>query len=86
VNATTKERLMMETTNYLSTEEVSRIFTVYSPNTFRLLAMAGEVPAAKWCKDEPVFRRDPSTVRAILRLTRAEKRSKRDSGRGRKAQ
>jgi hypothetical protein len=39
-------------------------FTVYSPNTFRLLAIAGEVPVAKWCNHEPVFRRDPRTVRA----------------------
>ena len=76
----------METTNFLSTEEVSRIFTVYSPHTFRLLAMAGEVPVANWRNDEPVFRRDPSTVRAILRLTRAENRAKRHNSKLRTAQ
>ena len=67
----------MEPTNYLSSEQVSRIFTVYSAKTFKLLARAGEVPVAKWCNQEPIFSRDPSTVRAILRLTRAEKRKRR---------
>jgi hypothetical protein len=63
----------MNTENYLSSEQVSRIFTVYSPNTFRLLAMEGKVPVAEWCGHEPTFNRDPATVRAILRLTRAER-------------
>jgi hypothetical protein len=65
----------MVSTNYLSSDQVSRIFTVYSPNTFRLLAMIGKVPVAEWHNHEPVFKRDPATVRAILRLTRAEKQS-----------
>ena len=63
----------MTSANYLSSEQVSRIFTVYSANTIRLLAMAGRVPVAEWRSHEPIFKRDPATVRAILRLTRAEK-------------
>jgi hypothetical protein len=63
----------MESGRFLSSEQVSRIFTLYSPNTVRLLAMAGEIPVASWFHHEPVFNRDPGTVRAIFRLTRAEK-------------
>jgi hypothetical protein len=62
----------METTNYLSSEQVSQIFTTYSPATIRKLAVNGKLPVAGWSQTEPVFRNDTAITRAMLRLNRGK--------------
>jgi hypothetical protein len=62
----------MKTTNYLSSEQVSHIFTAYSPATIRELAVNGKVPVANWSDREPAFKNDPEMTRAMLRLTRGK--------------
>ena len=59
----------MHTANYLSSEQVSRIFTVYSPDTIRKLAATGHIPVGCWVGHEPEFRRDPETIRVLINLT-----------------
>ena len=62
----------MNSANLISSEQVSRIFTAYSPETIRKLAMNGKMPVAGWSEAEPVFRRNSEITRAILRLARGE--------------
>jgi len=62
----------MNAASLISSEQVSRIFTAYSPATIRKLARNGKVPVAGWSEGEPVFRRNSEITRAILRLTRGE--------------
>ena len=59
----------MNTTKYLSSEQVSHIFTTYSPGTIRKLAQIGRIPVACWVGREPGFRRDPETIRVLIDLT-----------------
>jgi hypothetical protein len=58
----------------ISSEQVSRIFTVYSPATIRELAAKGKMPVASWSGSEPTFRRDAFTIQSLLQLTRGEDR------------
>ena len=62
------EEVKMNTIKYLSSEQVSHIFTTYSPGTIRRLAQIGYIPVACWVGREPGFSRDPMTIRALLNL------------------
>jgi hypothetical protein len=59
----------MQTTGCLSSDQLSRIWTTHRPSTIRELAQKGRLPVQFWFGREPVFGRDPQTIRAILRLT-----------------
>ena len=63
------KEVKMNTTKYLSSEQVSRIFTTYSAGTIRRLAQIGCIPVACWVGSEPGFNRDPETIRALLGLS-----------------
>ena len=65
----------MRENNYLSSEQVSHVFTAYSPETIRELGRKGRLPVACWVGDEPGFGRDPVTIRALIGLSRREGRS-----------
>ena len=56
------------TSNCLSSEQLSRIWTAYSPTTIRELAQKGRLPVMCWFGPEPIFARDPETIRALQRL------------------
>lgn len=60
----------MKATKFLSSDEVSRIFTNFLPATIRNLAAKGQVPVAAWIGKEPVFARDEQTIRAIVSIVR----------------
>jgi len=62
----------MNSASLISSEQVSRIFTAYSPATIRKLTMKGKVAVAGWSEGEPIFRRNSEITRAILRLNRGE--------------
>jgi hypothetical protein len=55
----------MNTTNLISSEQVSQLLTTYRPATIRELAKRGVLPVDHW---EPMFKRDAQTIRALLRL------------------
>jgi hypothetical protein len=56
----------MNLTSFLSTEEMSSIFTTFSPETIRSYAREGLLPVAAWRETDPLFARTPETVRAML--------------------
>lgn len=58
----------METTNWLSSEQVSRIWTAYTPSTIRELAQKRQLPVLFWVGREPAFGQDTETIRALERL------------------
>ncbi len=62
----------MTTTNYLSSEQVSRIFTTYSAASIRELARKKKLPVVRW---EPIFSRDAETIQALIKLTQGEDKS-----------
>ena len=53
--------------NFLFTDQICRIFTTIVPATLRRLASEGRLPVAAWYGSEPLFARDPKTIREILR-------------------
>lgn len=55
--------------NLISSEQVSELFTACRPSTLRELAKRGVLPVDHW---EPMFRRDPETIRALLKLADTE--------------
>ena len=61
--------------NKLPIDSGGLTFTVYSPNTFRLLAIAGEVPGGKMVQSRSRLQARPAHRQSQLRLTRAEKRT-----------
>jgi hypothetical protein len=56
----------MESVSYLSSDQVSELFTSCRPATIRELAKRGVLPVDHW---EPMFKRDATTIRALLSLT-----------------
>jgi hypothetical protein len=52
---------------FLLSEQISHIFTTLLPATLRELASQGRLPVAAWHEGEPLFARDPKTIREILR-------------------
>jgi hypothetical protein len=56
-------------TNFLSSEQVSRIWTLYSADTIREMAARGALPVAVWIQQEPIFARDAATIRALTEVT-----------------
>ena len=58
----------MNTTKYLSSQQVSHIWTTYSPTTIRDFAEKGKLPVAFWVGQEPLFARSAETIHAMLRL------------------
>jgi hypothetical protein len=59
----------MKTTNYLSSEQVSRFLTGCKPATIRELARRKMLPVDHW---EPMFKRDAATIGALLSLVKKE--------------
>ncbi len=56
--------------SYLSSEQISHVWTLFTPNTIREFAMKGRVPVTVWIDKEPGFSRDSNTIRAFVRLAR----------------
>lgn len=54
----------------LTSEQISRAFTAFSPDTVRSFAKRGKVPVDHWDNGEPIFRRDPQTIGALVGLSR----------------
>jgi hypothetical protein len=52
---------------FLLSDQMCRIFTTLVPTTLRRLASEGRLPVAAWYEGEPLFARDPKTIREILR-------------------
>ncbi len=55
--------------NLISSEQVSQLLTTHRPSTIRELARRGLLPVDHW---EPMFKRDPQTIRALLSLVDEE--------------
>lgn len=56
----------MNPANFLSSEQMSSIFTTFSSDTIRRHARNGLLPVASWDGADPVFARTPETARAML--------------------
>jgi hypothetical protein len=61
----------MNTTSFLSSEQVARIWTMFLPGTIRELAAKGKLPVAVWLGKEPIFARDERTIRALRGIAHA---------------
>lgn len=59
----------MKPANLISSEQVSQLLTTYRASTIRELAKRGVLPVDHW---EPMFKRDPQTIRALLSLVDEE--------------
>ena len=57
--------------NYMSSEQVCHIWTLFHPSTIRFLAQDGQIPVACWVGQEPGFSRDTQTIRALVELARS---------------
>ena len=54
-------------TSFLFSEQLADIFTTLHPGTIRDLAERGRLPVAAWHGQDPLFARDPKTIREMLR-------------------
>ena len=62
--------MSMNTERYLSSEQLSHIWTLFSPSTIRELARQGKVPVRCWIGQEPGFGRDSQTIRTLVEMSR----------------
>ena len=60
----------MQRTNPISSIQLSRIWTMYSPATIRDFAKKGKLPVVRWNCHEPAFANDTRTIRAMLNLVK----------------
>ena len=58
----------MSNTRFLTSDQVSRIWTLYSADTIRELAREGKLPVEVWLDQEPIFARDSRTIRALIEV------------------
>ncbi len=61
----------MNAQNYMSSEQVCQIWTLFCPSTIRFLAQEGQIPVACWVGQEPGFSRDTQTIKSLVELARS---------------
>jgi hypothetical protein len=56
----------MKNEDFLSTAQLSLIFTMLSPNTIQRYAKSGLIPIDHWNGEEPMFARTSEIARAMM--------------------